>query len=69
MLSDLFQPTHLLVIAVIALLVFGPKRLPEVGRALGRGTRELRDGLSGEKPGKHGQEPPAGDVSHPARTD
>jgi len=37
---------HWLVVAIIALLVLGPKRLPETGRALGRGIRELKDGLS-----------------------
>jgi TatA/E family protein of Tat protein translocase len=35
-------PAEVLVILVVALLVFGPKRLPEVGRQVGRGLRELR---------------------------
>jgi sec-independent protein translocase protein TatA len=39
-------PAELLVILVIALVVLGPKRLPESARALGRGLRELRTGLS-----------------------
>jgi sec-independent protein translocase protein TatA len=39
-------PAELLVILVIALVVLGPKRLPESARALGRGLRELRRGLS-----------------------
>jgi sec-independent protein translocase protein TatA len=38
---------ELLVIAVIALLVLGPKRLPEAGRSLGRGIREFKDGFTG----------------------
>jgi sec-independent protein translocase protein TatA len=46
--GDILQPTHLLFILVIALLVLGPKRLPEVGRSLGRGLRDFRNALSGE---------------------
>jgi sec-independent protein translocase protein TatA len=41
-------PLELLVIGVIALLVLGPKRLPEAARALGRGLRELREAMSSE---------------------
>jgi len=40
-------PLELLVVLVIALIVLGPKRLPEVGRSLGRGIREFKDTLSG----------------------
>lgn len=47
MLGDIIQPTHLLFILVVALLVLGPKRLPEVGRSLGRGLRDFRHGLQG----------------------
>ena len=47
MLGDIIQPTHLLLILVVALLVLGPKRLPEVGRSLGRGLRDFRSGLQG----------------------
>jgi TatA/E family protein of Tat protein translocase len=47
MLAGLENPIHLLVILVIVLLLFGPKRLPEVGRSLGRGIRELRGSLGG----------------------
>jgi len=39
---------ELIVILVIALLVLGPKKLPEVGRSVGRGMREFRESLSGE---------------------
>lgn len=48
MIGDILQPTHLLFILVIALLVLGPKRLPEVGRSLGRGLRDFRDAVSGD---------------------
>lgn len=48
MIGDILQPTHLLFILVIALLVLGPKRLPEVGRSLGRGLRDFRNAMSGD---------------------
>ena len=40
--------TGLIVILVVALLVFGPKRLPEIGRAVGKGMREFKDSVSGK---------------------
>jgi sec-independent protein translocase protein TatA len=46
--SDILQPTHLIFVLVVALLVLGPKRLPEVGRSLGRGLRDFRAAISGE---------------------
>ncbi|MBZ5549178.1 MAG: twin-arginine translocase TatA/TatE family subunit [Acidobacteriia bacterium] len=45
MLDGLFQPMHLLVIFFIALLVFGPKKLPELGKGIGEGIRALKDGM------------------------
>jgi sec-independent protein translocase protein TatA len=47
MFGDIVQPTHLLLILVVALVVLGPKRLPEAGRSLGRGLRDFRSGLQG----------------------
>lgn len=46
MIGDILQPTHLLFILVVALLVLGPKRLPEVARALGRGIRDFKSALN-----------------------
>jgi sec-independent protein translocase protein TatA len=46
--DNIFQPTHLLLILVVALLVLGPKRLPEAGRALGRGIADFRSAMSGD---------------------
>jgi sec-independent protein translocase protein TatA len=46
MFEGLFQPMHLLVIFFIALLVFGPKRLPELGKGLGEGIRALKNGMN-----------------------
>ena len=45
MLEGLFQPMHLLVIFFIALLVFGPKKLPDLGKGIGEGIRALKDGM------------------------
>ncbi len=47
MLGDLFQPMHLLVIAVIAILIFGPRKLPELGKGLGEGLRGFKEGIKG----------------------
>ena len=40
-------PMELAIVLVIALIVLGPKRLPEVGRSLGKGMREFKDSISG----------------------
>ncbi len=42
-------PLELVVIVVILLLIFGAKRLPEIGRGLGSSAREFKDGLTGDK--------------------
>jgi sec-independent protein translocase protein TatA len=41
-------PLELAIVLIIALVVFGPKRLPELGRSLGRGIREFRGSVSGD---------------------
>lgn len=46
--SGLLSPSHLAVVLVIALIVFGPKRLPELGRALGSGMRGFKSALEGD---------------------
>ena len=48
--EGLFAPQHLLVILVIALLVFGPKKLPELGKGIGEGIKGFKDAM---------KEPPA----------
>lgn len=50
MFGDILQPTHLLFILVVALLVLGPKRLPEVGRSLGKGMRDFKNAISQDNP-------------------
>jgi sec-independent protein translocase protein TatA len=47
--EGLFQPMHLLVIFFIALLVFGPRKLPELGKGLGDGIRALKEGMKDHK--------------------
>jgi sec-independent protein translocase protein TatA len=42
-------PLEIVVVLIIALVVFGPKRLPELGNSLGKGIREFRDTVSGDK--------------------
>ncbi len=44
--EGLFQPMHLIVVLFIALLVFGPKKLPELGKGLGDGIRAFKKGVS-----------------------
>jgi sec-independent protein translocase protein TatA len=48
MFEGLFQPTHLIVVFGIALLVFGPKKLPELGKGLGEGIRGFRSAMKPE---------------------
>ena len=52
-------PLEIGLVLVIALIVFGPKRLPELGQSLGRGMREFKDSLSGENEGSDHSEEPA----------
>jgi len=46
MFEGLLQPTHLLVILIVGLFVFGPKKLPELGKGLGEGIRGFKNALS-----------------------
>ena len=58
MFEGIFQPTHLLVIFGIALLVFGPKKLPELGKGIGEGIRGLKSALKE-------QEAPSDKITNP----
>jgi sec-independent protein translocase protein TatA len=49
MLEGLFQPMHLLVIFGIALLIFGPKKLPELGKGIGEGFRGFKSAMNAEE--------------------
>jgi sec-independent protein translocase protein TatA len=52
-----FSPIQIIIVLVIALLVFGPKRLPEMGRNLGRSMREFKNSISGDSRGDRDLEP------------
>ena len=45
--GELFTPTHLIVIAVVVLVLFGGKKLPELGKGLGEGLKGFKDGMKG----------------------
>lgn len=49
MLTNILQPTHLIILLAVVLLFLGPKRLPEAGRALGHGLREFKSSVTGER--------------------
>ena len=70
MFTNVLQPTHLLIVLIVALVLLGPKRLPDAGRALGKGLKEFRSSLSGDdtdhtddqiappaRPAQHGDSP------------
>jgi len=54
--GELFTPTHLIVLAVVAIVLFGGRKLPELGKGLGEGLRGFKDGLKGvdDTPAKTG---------------
>ena len=45
MIEGLLRPSHLLLIILVALFVFGPKKLPELGKGLAQGIRSFKDGI------------------------
>jgi len=56
--EGLLQPTHLFFILLIVLIIFGPGKLPDLGRGLGKGIREFKDAIKGgmDKPAEKTQE-------------
>jgi sec-independent protein translocase protein TatA len=60
MIEGIFQPMHLLVVFGIALLVFGPRKLPELGKGIGEGIRGLKSAMK-----EH--EEPSDKITNPAR--
>jgi sec-independent protein translocase protein TatA len=61
-------PMEIILVLVIALLVLGPKKLPEVGRSVGKGLREFKDGVAGIAGGDDDEPEPAKVVKAPAST-
>jgi sec-independent protein translocase protein TatA len=66
MLSGLESPMHLLVILAIALIVLGPKRLPEAGRGMGAAIRNFRESIASPE---HDEEPPPPAIERSERPD
>ena len=50
-------PMELIIVLAIALIVLGPKKLPEVGKSLGRGMREFKDSISGDRHDERDERP------------
>jgi len=66
MFEGLFQPMHLLVIFGLALLVFGPKKLPELGKGIGEGLRGFKSAMKGEdEPASASSTPAAAAIKSP----
>ncbi|HEY6373198.1 MAG TPA: twin-arginine translocase TatA/TatE family subunit [Candidatus Sulfotelmatobacter sp.] len=52
MFEGLFQPMHVIFVFAIALLIFGPKKLPELGKGIGEGIRGFKSAMAGKEEGK-----------------
>ena len=59
--GELLTPTHLIVVLVVALLIFGPRKLPELGKGLGEGMRGFKDAIKGTP------DPAKQELPHPSR--
>jgi len=57
MFDGIFRPTHLIFILLIVLIMFGPGKLPELGRGLGKGIREFKDAIKGGVAGDDEKKP------------
>jgi len=62
------NPIHIVYLLLIALLLFGGKRLPEIGRSLGTGMREFKDAVTGHSPAEPQPELPPATPTEPATT-
>jgi sec-independent protein translocase protein TatA len=62
-------PLELAIVLIIALVIFGPKRLPELGRSLGHGMREFKDSITGKSERAEEQRPELRHSSTPAGGD
>jgi sec-independent protein translocase protein TatA len=62
--GELLQPMHLLVIVVVALFLFGPKKLPELGKGLGDGIRNFRESMKQAAETKPAETTPQDTTTH-----
>ncbi|HTV59983.1 MAG TPA: twin-arginine translocase TatA/TatE family subunit [Verrucomicrobiae bacterium] len=62
------SPIHLLIIAVVILVLFGGRKIPEVMRGLGQGVREFREGMRGDQPVQQAQPQAPPQTQAPAST-
>jgi sec-independent protein translocase protein TatA len=60
------SPIQLIIVLIIALVILGPKRLPEVGHSLGKGIREFKDSVSGNDKDEQAPPQPAASIEPPA---
>ena len=61
-------PLEIIVVLIIALIVFGPKRLPELGNSLGKGIREFKDSVTGESKDDESRDDAAKSIGAPQAT-
>jgi sec-independent protein translocase protein TatA len=61
-------PLEIVVVLIIALIVFGPKRLPELGNSLGKGIREFKDSVTGDKDDEAVEDPDVKTIGTPKAT-
>jgi sec-independent protein translocase protein TatA len=69
MFEGLFQPMHMLVVFGIALLVFGPKKLPELGKGLGESIRGFKSAMAAKEEGKPAPAKPDASTQNPPSED
>jgi sec-independent protein translocase protein TatA len=62
-------PLEIVIVLVVVLLIFGPKRLPDLGRSLGGGMREFKDSVTGKTKDQDELEPSAEPKPEPARSE
>jgi sec-independent protein translocase protein TatA len=62
------SPMHLLIIAIVILVLFGGRKIPEVMKGLGQGVREFKEGMRGDTPAQPANPPVATPVNPPPMT-
>ena len=62
--GELFTPTHLIVLAVVAIVLFGGRKLPELGKGLGEGLKGFKEGLKGVTDSEPNNNTKPGETAH-----